>query len=172
MLGKHNLKPGESTELVIHYKTYKYPGAFNKSVSVFTSSNGGLEGSLQGEEETVIRLVGNVDPMPMGVIKMEPRKTEVGELIANDTNEVQIVLENEGDAPLTITRIVSTKFDTEYFVAGEDGGIEIAPGQNHTMKLVIKPENPGKFLDTILIYSDARNDIGKGYKGLLSGEAK
>ena len=40
------------------------------------------------------------------------------------------------------------------------------------MNLLIKPAEPGRFLDTILIYSDARNDIGKGYKGILSGTAK
>jgi hypothetical protein len=108
----------------------------------------------------------------MGVLKVEPRKTDVGDLIAGNENEVQVVLVNEGDAPLTISRIVSSKFDTEYFNAGDKGGIEIPAGQTRTMKLHVKPVEPGRFLDTILIYSDARNDIGNGYKALLSGEAK
>jgi len=125
-----------------------------------------------GSDETVIRLVGTVDPIPMGKIRMEPRKTIVGELTANEENEVQVVIENEGDATLTVSRIVSTKFDTEYYVAEESGGIVITAGQKHTVNLVVKPVKPGRFLDTILIYSDARNDIGKGYKGILSGTAK
>jgi hypothetical protein len=108
----------------------------------------------------------------MGVILVNPRKVEVGELAANRENEVQLVIENEGDAPLTVSRIVSAKFDMEYFVAGEAGGIEIAAGQKYTIKLLVKPTEQGKFLDTILLYSDARNDIGKGYKALLSGESK
>jgi len=108
----------------------------------------------------------------MGVILVNPRKVDVGELAANRENEVRLVIENEGDAALILSRIVSTKFDTEYFVAGEAGGIEIAAGQKYTIKLPVKPSEPGNFLDTILIYSDARNDIGKGYKALLSGTAK
>jgi len=123
-------------------------------------------------EETVIRLVGNVSPIPMGVIRMEPRKTDVGELDLNLENKVQVVIENDGDAVFTISRIVSQKFDTEYFSTGESSGIEIAPGQNTTITLLVKPEEPGRFLDRIAIYSDARNDIGKGYTGLLSGTAK
>ena len=108
----------------------------------------------------------------MGVLRMEPRKTDVGELLLNKGNEVRIVLANDGDAPLTVSRIVSRKSGTEYFVAGETGGIEIAPGQTHTMKLVVQPDQSGRFLDRIDIYSDARNDIGNGYSGLLSGTVK
>jgi hypothetical protein len=162
-LSKSSLDPGESTEILITYNTYKYAGKFDKTVTVFTGPD--------GKDETVIHLLGNVDPMPMGVIRMEPRKTVVGELTANKGNEVQIVLKNEGDAQLTVSRIYSSKFKKEYFSAGESGGIEIPAGKNHTINLVVTPSQPGRFLDTILIYSDARNDIGKGYKGLLSGTA-
>ena len=108
----------------------------------------------------------------MGVIEMEPRKTDVGDLAVNEENEVQIVIANTGDAPFTISRIASSKFDREYFNAGDSKGIELAAGEKRTIKLVVTPSEPGRFLDTILIYSDARNDIGKGYKGLLSGTAK
>lgn len=105
----------------------------------------------------------------MGVLRMEPRKTDVGELELDKVNEVRIVLANDGDAPLTVSRVVSRKSETEYFVAGEAGGIEIAPGRMHTMKLAVQPDKPGRYLERIDIYSDARNDIGKGYSGLLSG---
>lgn len=159
-----DLEPGKSTDLVIHYKTYKYPGKFNKYVTVFTGAD--------GTEETVIRLIGNVDPIPMGVIRMEPRKTDVGELALDRDNEVQVVIENDGDAAFTISRIVSQKSDEEYFRAEEGGGIEVAPGKNAIIKLSVKPEEPGRYLERILIYSDARNDIGKGYTGLLSGTAR
>lgn len=125
-----------------------------------------------GSEETVIRLVGNVDPMPMGVIRMEPRKTEVGEMEAGRANVVRVVIENDGDAPFTLSRIVSQKSEEEYFKPEEGKGIEIAPGQNATIEFSVKPEEPGKYLERILIYSDARNDVGKGYTGLLSGTAK
>jgi hypothetical protein len=103
---------------------------------------------------------------------MEPRKTEVGELEANRENEVQVVIENDGDASFTISRIVSQNSDEEYFKAGEGKGIEIAPGRSAAIKFSVRPEEPGRYLERIIIYSDARNDIGKGYTGLLSGTAK
>jgi len=125
-----------------------------------------------GKDETVIRLVGNVEPIPMGVIRMEPRKTDVGILTANKENEVQIVIENTGDATLTVSRIESTTSDSVYFDAEKTGAIVLASGEKRTAKFFVKPSQPGRFLDTIFIYSDARNDVGKGYKALLSGEAK
>jgi hypothetical protein len=149
---------------VITYRTYKFPGKFDKSVSVFTGPG--------GKDETVIRLVGYVDPIPMGVIRVEPRKTDVGMLAANKENEVQIVIENTGDAPLTISRIVSTTSDSVYFDAEKKGAIVLAAGEKRLEKFSVIPGRPGRFLDSIFIYSDARNDIGKGYKALLSGEAK
>ncbi len=121
-----------------------------------------------GKEENVIRLIGTVDPIPMGVLRMEPRKTLVGDLELSKENEVRIVLANDGDAPLTVSRVVSNKSEAEYYA----GKIEIAPGQIQTLKLVVKPEEPGRYLERIVIYSDARNDIGKGYSGLLSGTVK
>ena len=139
---------------------------------MFTVPDSGIEGEIQSEDETVIRLVGNVDPIPMGKIRMEPRKTIVGELTANEENQVQVVLENEGDATLTVSRILSTKFDVVYYDADDSGSITIPAGQKQTVKFFVTPVEQGRFLDTIMIHSDARNDIGNGYKGLLSGTVK
>lgn len=147
---------------MITYNTFKYDGKFDKTVSVFTGH--------EGKDETVIRLVGYVDPIPMGVIELAPRKTELGNLAANKNNEVQIVLKNTGNAVLTVSRIVSQKFKTVYFDGEKEGPIVLAAGQHRTVKIVINPPEPGRFLDSILIFSDARNDIGKGYKGILVGE--
>ena len=149
---------------MITYKTFKYDGKFDKTVSVFTGP--------EGKDETVIRLVGYVDPIPMGVIEMAPRKTEVGDLAANKDNEVEIAIKNTGNAGLTVSRIVSQKFNVVYFDGKKQGPIVIAAGQQRTVKLMINPAKPGRFLDSILIFSDARNDIGKGYKGIVAGEVK
>ena len=94
---KSSLGPGESTDMSIKYNTFKYPGKFDKTVTIFTGPD--------GKEETVIHLVGNVDPIPMGVIAMEPRKTEVGELNVNKGNKVQVVLKNTGNAPEPVSII-------------------------------------------------------------------
>jgi len=108
----------------------------------------------------------------MGVIRVEPRKSDVGLLTANSENEVQIVIENTGDADLTVSRIESTTSDSVYFDAKKTGAIVLAAGEKRTAKFFVIPNQPGRFLDTVFIHSDARNDTGKGYKALLSGEAK
>ncbi len=108
----------------------------------------------------------------MGVIRVEPRKTDVGVLTVNSENEVQIVIANAGDAVLSISRIESTTSDSVYFDEKKTGTIILAAGEKRTTKFFVKPNQPGRFLDTIFIHSDARNDTGKGYKALLSGEAK
>lgn len=108
----------------------------------------------------------------MGVIRMAPRKANVGLLAVNKENGVQVVIENTGDAKLSIYRIVSTSSGTVYFDGQKMGEIVLSAGEKRSVKLILNPSEPGRFLDTILIYSDARNDIGKGYKALLSGEAK
>ena len=163
-LSKITLEPGGKSELLITYNTYKYPGKFDKTITIFTGP--------EGKEETVIHMLGNVDPIPMGVIGMNPRKVDVGELNVNSKNKVQIVIDNEGDAPLTISRIYSKKYNIEYFSEKDSKGIKIEAGQKYAMDLYVTPSEAGRFLDTIFIYSDARNDYGQGYKGLLSGTVK
>lgn len=147
---------------MITYNTFKYDGKFDKTVNIFTGS--------EGKDETVIRLMGTVDPIPMGVIEMVPRKIEVGELTLNKGNTVQIVLKNTGNAALTLSRVASQKFNQVYFDGDQEGPIVIPAGQQRTVKITITPLKAGRFLDSILIFSDARNDIGNGYKGILAGE--
>jgi hypothetical protein len=108
----------------------------------------------------------------MGIIEMEPRKAQLGVLTVDKENKVGIAIKNLGDAGLTIYRIVSSKSKTVYFDSKKAEEITIPAGGQRTIKFIIKPVEPGRFLDTILIYSDARNDIGKGYKGLLAGEVR
>ena len=106
----------------------------------------------------------------MGVVELSPRKTDVGTLKLNHVNSVPILIKNTGDAVLTVTRIVSRKFDTVYFDGQKSGNLVIAAGQEHHQYLQVQPDTPGRFMDIIMIFSDSRNDIGDGYKGILAGE--
>lgn len=146
------------------YNTLKYAGKFDKTVTISSGP--------EGKDETVIHLKGNVDPIPMGVMELVPRKTEVGALTLNQKNSVRIVLKNAGDAPLTMTKITSQKFGTVYYDGKQSGNIVIAAGKEQPMTLTLTPTAAGRYLDSILIYSDARNDVGNGYKAILSGEVK
>lgn len=161
-LRQSRLEPNKSTELVITYNTFKYAGKFDKSITLYTGP--------EGKDETVVKLTGFVDPIPMGVVELTPRKTDVGILSKGKANPVTIVISNTGDADLTVSRIVSRKFNTTYFDGGKSGDIVIPAGQNRQVNLSLKPEATGRLLDVIMIYSNARNDIGNGYKGVLSGK--
>ena len=149
---------------MINYQTFKYAGKFDKTVTIYTGPD--------GKDEIVIRLKGFVEPIPMGKLEMVPRKTLVGDLKIGQENEVGLVLNNIGDAPLTVTKIVSRKFKMIYFDGSKSGDLIIEAGKTRKVHFKVTPPKSGKFIDIIMIHSDARNDIGNGYKGVLVGQAK
>ncbi len=108
----------------------------------------------------------------MGNLELGARKTDVGTVKAGAENEVGIILKNIGDAPLTINKVMSRKYNKVYFDGAKSGNLEIKPGADHNLKLTVKPAEKGDFIDIIMIYSDARNDVGQGYKAVLSGKAE
>lgn len=146
--------------MVISYNTFKYPGKFNKTVTVLTG---------EGEEDSqVIHIVGNVDPIPMGVMEVTPRKTPVTGLAAGKATVAKITVRNAGDAPMTVSAVKSHKFNVTYW----QGDLKIAPGRSTAIEFEVKPGKAGRFMDIIMVHSDARNDIGKGYKAVLTGEVE
>lgn len=150
--------------MVITYNTFKYAGKFDKTVTVFTGQ--------EGADQTVIRIRGDVAPIPMGVLEMKPRKTVFKDLKLGADNRVKLVMANTGDAPLTITKIASRKTRKVYFDGDAAGHITIPANAEKEIGITISGTDPGRFLDIIMIYSDARNDIGKGYKGVITGNLK
>lgn len=108
----------------------------------------------------------------MGKLEMVPRKTTVGALKTGHENVVSVRLENVGDAPLSVTKVVSRKFNSVYFDGAATGNFTIPAGQTQDLKFRITPPQSGEFIDIIMIYSDGRNDTGDGYKGVLAGKAE
>ena len=155
-LDRTRLAPGETATMAITYHTFKYPGKFDKTVHIFTGAN--------GETEDVIHILGYVDPIPMGVMEVEPRKVQVGTL-ASGANTVPLTVTNAGDAPMKVTSVKSQKFGKTYW----EGELTVAAGQSATIELSITPAEPGRYLDIVMVHSDARNDIGNGYKTVLTG---
>lgn len=159
-MDKTVLAPGETSAMVITYHTFKFPGKFDKTVHVFSGSD--------GKTEDVIHILGYVNPIPMGVMEMDPRKVELGTLAAGRDNTVKLFVANTGDAPMKVSGVESQKFHKVYWQGEEI----VAPGQTATLELTISPEKAGRFLDIVMVHSDARNDIGKGYKAVLLGKAE
>ena len=108
----------------------------------------------------------------MGNLELGSRKTDVGTVKVGMENEVGIVVKNIGDAPLTINKVSSRKFNKVYFDGAKSGKLEISPNDSHNLKFKVTPPDKGEFVDIIMIYSDARNDVGEGYKAVLTGRAE
>ncbi|MDD3311766.1 DUF1573 domain-containing protein [Pseudodesulfovibrio sp.] len=159
-MDRTELAPGQTATMVITYHTFKYPGKFDKTVHVFTGPD--------GKTEDVIHILGYVDPIPMGVMEVEPRKVDVGVLAAGKANPVSVQVRNAGDAPLKVTAVKSQKTGATYW----SGDLTVAPGQSAPLGFSVAPASAGRFLDVVMIHSDARNDIGKGYKAVLLGKVE
>lgn len=127
----------------------------------------------EGRDKLVITMVGHVDPVPMGVVKVSPRKLTVGRLPLGRVTVRELVINNTGNAPLTVTRVVSKKFKTVYFDAATNGGpLSIPAGSSATVELTLKPTKPGRYLDYVMIMGEARNVTAKGYKVVVIGKAE
>lgn len=160
MLSRHELLPGQTTELTIVYNTYKFPGKFEKYVTVFTDGD--------PRKELCISIHGYVKAIPMGVLNVEPRKIELGEVAVGVAKPGTITVSNEGDATVTVNRMVSKKYKTVYF----NGSLSIPAGKTQTIPFSVTAPEAGRFLDYVMIYSpDARNVTPEGYKVVIAADA-
>ena len=159
-LGRHELSPGQTTELTIVYNTYKFPGKFEKYVTVVTDAD--------PQEELVIGLHGFVKAVPMGILTVEPRKIELGGVAVGVATTGTITVKNDGDATMTVNRVASKKYETVYF----DGSLAIPAGKTETIPFSVMAPKAGRYLDYVMIYSpDARNVTSEGYKVVITADA-
>ncbi len=108
----------------------------------------------------------------MGVLTVKPRKLAVGRLPLDKVTVRELVIQNTGDADLSISKVVSKKFKTVYFEAQKEGGaLMVKAGGRAVVKLQLKPARAGRYLDYVMIHGEARNITEKGYKVVVVGEA-
>jgi len=163
-LGATTLAPGQATPLEIVYNTYKFPGKFEKTVTLSWG-----EGAAS---RTVITLAGNVDPIPMGVLEAEPRKVEAGDMQVGKPANLSFSMKNTGDAPLRIEKVTLQKAGAVLFDAAASAPLSLAPGESKAMPFTVTASAPGNYLEYLLVSSDGRNVTEKGYKVLVTGVAK
>jgi hypothetical protein len=163
-LVKDTLKPGESTPLEIVYNTYKFPGKFEKYVTLAWGVGGG--------EQTVITMFGDVAPIPMGVLDVAPRKVEAGDMVVGKPVSLTISIRNTGDAALHVDKVMAQKSGAVFFDADKDSALTLNPGEEKSIPVLVTAFTPGNFVEYALIFSDARNVTDKGYKVVIVGLAK
>jgi len=118
-------------------------------------------------------LEGTVDPIPMAKISIEPRKTKLGTIQLNAEIRVLLNVTNTGTAPLTITRIFSSRSNTLYYDAAEKEEIRIGIGKSKEVEVAVRPKKTGRLIEVIQLKCDARNADAKGiYQILVSGKVK
>lgn len=158
---KSTLAPNESLDLEITYTTFKFPGKFEKFIWVETK---------ELADKYTITLTGDVDPMPMGVLAVKPRKVKAGNVPVGETVTAMIPIINTGDAPMEVTKLMSSKSDTVFFDAEKDGKVSIAPGETKEVAVTVAPTKKGRYLDYVMVFSNARNATDKGYKVVVSAK--
>lgn len=164
-LGKSTLKSGEKTSLEIVYNTFKFPGKFEKYVTLTWGE--GTSG------QTVITMVGDVSPIPMGVLEVDPRKVEAGDMAVGKPTALTIRLRNTGDAAMKIEKVAAQKSGSVFFDAAKSGGaITLNPGEEKTVAVSVTASTSGNFVEYLMVFSDARNVTDKGYKVVVVGTAK
>lgn len=164
MLDQREIMPGEKAELIIIYHTYKFPGKFEKYVTVFTD---------QGyQEKNIITITGYVEAIPMGVLDVETRKITAGEIMINEPAILVIKVKNTGDADLEIMKAEQKKQGTVFFDGTKSGNMVIHPGETREIPFKIMGKEPGQYLDYIILYSNARNVTEQGYKVVVVATVK
>lgn len=145
---------------MIEFATYLFPGRFTKYINIDTD--------ISTQQREVITLEGVVDPVPMAVIKIEPRKTKLGTIQKNTDTMVSLDIKNTGNAPLIITRIYSERVNAVYYDSAERGEIRIAAGKSRRIEIAIRPQRKGRFIDVIQLKCNARNAGAKGIYQILA----
>ncbi len=146
------------------YNTYKFPGKFEKFVTVFTDA--------PDQHEARIDIVGYVQAIPMGVVEVKPRKFSAGDVVVGQKAERHIVVKNVGDKEFEVTKVFSKKHHTIYFDATVDQKVVIHPGQSKSFPITITAIKAGRYLDYVMIYANARNVTAKGYKVVVVAQAE
>jgi len=154
--------------LIINYATYKFPGKFEKFVTVFTDEAGGTndKGEKIGKQYK-IDITGYVKPIPMGVLEVEPRKVELGNLKIGTTTTYNLPIKNAGDADMKVSKVFLKKQDKDLLVENNLGELTIKPGETVYVACPVTSGEEGSYLEYVFIYSDARNVTEKGFKIVL-----
>ena len=127
---------------------------------------------IPSQLSSVISIKGYVDPIPMGVMTVTPRKIAASSLRVNQATDVSVDIFNTGNADFTVDRMVSRKFKTLYFDAATSGRVIVHSGEKKTVVIRVVPTVKGRFIDFLMIHSDARNCTSKGYKVVLVGNVE
>jgi uncharacterized membrane protein len=161
VLGKHQLNPKEDSVLKIIYNTDGRPGPYEKRVYLITNS------LVQPKLE--ITLKGEVLPAPAALIKVEPRKTDIGFLQKGSQKTIDFRVSNEGNQALEITKIYSATGKSLVIRKSEEKK-RLPSKEFAELQITFQTDAIGPFIEVFLIDSNARNALNGQYAVMVIGE--
>ena len=163
MLGKHTLKPGETTKLKAVFKTKDAPGPFEKIITIETDA--------EGQKQIELVMTGTVKEAPGPKISISPRRIDLGVFKAGEKKSPKLSIKNPGELPLTITA-VNTRKGSGVIVNAGSIPLTIAAGQTADVELAITTGTPGAFNERLFIESNAKNAPKTGFIILVIGQTQ
>ena len=161
MLGKHRLSPKEDAVLKIIYDTDGRPGPFEKRIYLITDS--------LVQPKLDITLKGEVLPAPAALIRVEPRKIDIGYLQRGSEKKIAFKVSNEGNQSLEIKKVYSATGKSLFILKGEPRK-NIPPKEFTELEITFQPTTTGPFAEVLLIDSNARNALNGQYAVMVIGE--
>ena len=161
MLGKHQLDPKEDTALKIVYDTDGRPGPYEKRIYLITNS--------LIQPRLVITLKGEILPAPAALIKVEPKKMNIGSFHKDSPKNIIFKVSNEGNQPLEITNIYSATGKSLVFPKKEMKTL-IPPEASLNFEITFQNTTAGPFVEVLLIDTNARNALNGQYAVMVIGE--
>jgi uncharacterized membrane protein len=163
VLGKHRLGPKEDAVLKIVYDTDGRPGPYEKRIYLLTNS--------LVQPKLDITLKGEVLPAPAALIRVEPRKINVGFLQKGSQKDIEFKVSNEGNQPLEITEIHSATGKGLVVRKGE-AKKGIPPKESTEVEITFQSNTIGPFVEVLLIDSNARNALNGQYAVMVIGDTR
>ena len=108
----------------------------------------------------------------MGVLEVEPRKIELGDLKVGETTTYNLPIKNTGDADMAGSKILLKKKGIDLLSEGNFGELAIKPGETVYVPCPVKSDEEGVLIEYIFIHSDARNVTDAGFKIVLMANFK
>jgi hypothetical protein len=161
VLGKHRLSPKEDSVLKIIYDTDGRPGPFEKRIYLLTNS--------LVQPKLDITLKGVVLPAPAALIRVEPRKINIGFLQKGSQKKIDLKISNEGNQSLEVTNVYSAA-GRDLIIRNGDPLKRIPPKESIGLEISFQTIASGSFVEVLLIDSNARNALNGQYAVMVIGE--
>jgi len=147
---KATLKPGESTPIVVEWKTKDAVGEFSKGVSIGTSD--------QNHPEIKLNVHGQVHPPVVILPQPQEGVISIGTIMNDETKDTSLAVFSPERPALKLTKVVTSKpdfIDVKVIPFTAEESQQLKTGGGNRVNLKIKPGLPlGSFREEVILETD------------------